>query len=405
MASIADTEHPPAERSEGFRPSMLLNDSRYRGITLQVLTMALVAYGVWWLVNNTLDNLAAQGKELSFAFLWQPSGYDIDQALIDYSSRSTNARAAVVGILNTLLVAAMGIVTATILGVLAGVARLSSNWLVARIMTVYVEVVRNVPLLIWILLSIAICSVAFPSPRAAYEPNEAVWAAFTNRGMYITVPDFLEGSWVVLAALGAGLVAAWAYRRYALREQMKDGQQRPWVKVGLALILVPPVIAFFLAGQPIALDQPALRGFNIAGGFRISVALFALWVGLSIYTAAFIAEVVRGGIQAVSKGQREAAFALGLQPGRVMSLVVLPQALRIIIPPLISQYLNLTKNSSLAIATGYFDITGTLAGITLSKTGRELECLLLLMAFYLTVSLTISAAMNVYNKRVALKER
>lgn len=405
MASVTDTGPLPEEREESFRLSMLLNDSRYRSITLQVITLALFAYGVWWLIDNTIQNFADLGKTFSFDFLWAPASYDIDQTLIDYNSRSPHWKAAVVGILNTLLVAVLGIIAATILGVIAGVARLSSNWIVARLMTVYVEVFRNVPLLIWILLAIAIYSVAFPSPRGAFEPNEELWVAFTNRGIYLTMPDFQDGAWVVMLAFLAGLVATWAFRRYAKRRQARTGELLPWVKVGLALVIVPTVAAYFLAGQPIGLDHPALRGFNMAGGFRMSGALFALWIGLSVYTGAFIAEVVRSGIQAVSKGQTEAAGALGLRPGRIMNLVVLPQALRIIIPPLISQYLNLIKNSSLALATGYYDITGTLGGVTLNQTGREMECILLLMAFYLFVSLTVSALMNVYNKSVALKER
>ena len=395
----------PDEHKEPFRIGMLLNDSRYRSITLQVIALALFLAGVVWLVLNAAANLEALGKDFNFGFLFQPASYDIGQTLIDYTSRSPHWKAAAVGLLNTLLVAVLGIIAATILGVLAGVARLSNNWIVAKLMTVYVEVFRNVPLLIWILLAIAVYSFGFPTPRAAYERGEEVWVAFTNRGIYLTWPDFQPGSWVVVAAFFAGLVAAFLFRAYARKRQLATGEQLPWVKVGLALVLVPPLVAYFLAGQPIGLDRPSLRGFNMGGGVEIQGALFALWVGLSVYTGAFIAEVVRGGIQAVSKGQREAASALGLRPNRVMNLVILPQALRIIIPPLISQYLNLIKNSSLAIATGYFDITGTLGGVTLNQTGREMECLLLLMAVYLTISLTVSFVMNIYNERVALKER
>ena len=403
---------------------MLLNDKRYRGITLQVITALALVFSVWWLVSNVAAQFDLLGKEFSFRFLRAPASYDIDQTLIPYTSRSPHWMAASVGILNTLLVAFLGIVFATILGVLIGIGRLSSNWLVARLMTVYVEVFRNVPVLIWIIISISIFTTIFPTPRDAWtlggglgtllewvtfglysgEPIGQI-ATFTNRGIRLTAPVFQEGSGPLVAVFFVSLAAAYAFYRYAKARQMRTGDQLPWVTIGLALVLIPTLATFFALGRPIGLDVPELRGFNFTGGWRVSGALFALWLGLTVYTAAFIAEVVRSGIQAVAKGQREAAFALGLPPKRVMNLIVLPQALRIIIPPLISQYLNLTKNSSLAIATGYFDITGTLGGITLNQTGKEMECLLLVMLFYLLISLSISSLMNLYNSRVALKER
>ena len=412
------------ERQAGFRPSMLLNDKRYRGITLQVLTALALAFSVWWLMSNVAAQFELLGKTFSFSFLNNPASYDIDQTLIPYTSRSPHWAAALAGVLNTLLVAFLGVVFATIIGVLVGVGRLSSNWLLARLMTVYVEIFRNVPVLIWIIISISIFTTVFPTPRQAWtlggglgslaelvtfglysgEPIGQI-ATFTNRGIRITAPVFNEGSGLLLLVLLASAVGAYFFARYAKARQMRTGEQLPWAWIALAIGLVPTVLAFFLLGRPIGFDVPNLSGFNFSGGWRVSGALFALWLGLTLYTAAFIAEVVRAGIQAVSKGQREAAFALGLPANRVMNLVVLPQALRIIIPPLISQYLNLTKNSSLAIATGYFDITGTLGGITLNQTGREMECLLLVMLFYLIISLSISSVMNVYNSRVSLKER
>ena len=415
---------PEDTKRSGFRPSMLLNDKRYRGITLQVLAALAIAFAVWWLGSNVAAKFDALGQSFSFDFLFSPASYDIDQTLIDYNSRSPHWKAAVVGILNTILVAFLGIVTATLLGVAAGVGRLSKNWLVARLMTVYVELFRNVPVLVWIIISIAIFTTVFPTPRQAWTLGGGLGSllelltfglysgdpigqivTFTNRGIRFTAPDFQPGSGVVAAVFLLSLAAAYGLYRYAMKRKMETGELMPWKRLAAVIVIVPPVLAFFVMGRPIGLDVPTLQGFNYSGGWRMSGALFALWLGLSVYTGAFIAEVVRGGIQAVSKGQTEASSALGLPAKRTMNLVILPQALRIIIPPLISQYLNLTKNSSLAIATGYFDITGTLGGITLNQTGRAMECILLLMAFYLAISLTVSASMNAYNQRVALKER
>ena len=405
MASITDTDPLPVAESGGFRPSMLLNDSRYRSVTLQVITLVLVVAGFVWLGWNAKENLEALGKDFRFDFLSQPASYDINQTLIDYTSRSPHWKAAVAGILNTFVVAILGIVTATIMGVLAGVARLSNNWIIARLMTVYVEVFRNVPLLIWILVAIALLTDVFPGPRNPWLlPGEI--GAITKRGVYLPALTFGEGSLWVVAAFVLGIVAAFLFRRWARERQMRTGQILPVVPIMLALVIIPPLVVEFIGQSTIGVSYPEANRFgNFSGGFEMSGALFALWMGLSLYTGAFIAEVVRGGIQAVSKGQREAAAALGLRPGRVMNLVVLPQALRIIIPPLISQYLNLIKNSSLAIATGYMDVTGTLGGITLNQTGREMECIILLMSFYLTVSILVSAVMNAYNKRIALTER
>ena len=401
-------------QGESFRIGMLLSDTRYRGYTIQIIALFLFMLAVAWLVDNTVKNLAALGKDFSFAFLWQPSSYDINQHLIDYDSRSSNGRAAIVGILNTLLVAVLGCITATIIGVFAGVLRLSQNWLIARLMTVYIEAVRNVPALIWILITAAVINEFFPAPRA-FRPNaEGVAEAsaylggavvLTNRGFYIPAPIFGDGSNVVLIVFLLGLVGAILFGRWAKKRQEETGQILPsgWIRLGI--IVIPTLLAFFVMGMPISLEYPELKGFNFTGGLFGRDSLIALWLALSLYTGAFIAENVRAGIMAISKGQTEAAHALGLRPGRTMRLVILPQALRVIIPPLISQYLNLTKNSSLAIAVGYMDATGTLGGITLNQTGREMECILLLMAFYLAASLLISMVMNWYNSSVKLRER
>lgn len=393
-----------------FRLSMLINDTRYRSMTFQAIALLALIVAIAYLANNLLTNLAAQGLNISYGFLGDPAGYDINQRLIEYDSQSSNARAAVVGILNTLLVAFLACIMATVFGVIAGVLRLSNNWLVAKLMSFYVEIFRNIPVLIWIIIIFTIMTAVMPAPRAfrGDEPEATMLLgafAFTNRGIYIPAPIWGPGSMVVVATFIASIVGVFAYRRYATNLLYETGRLLPMGWPSLAIFFVPTIVMFFIMGRPVSLDMPVLGGFNFQGGIQIGAPLIALWFALSIYTGAFIAENVRAGIQAVSKGQTEAASALGLRPGRVMNLVVLPQALRVIIPPLISQYLNITKNSSLAIAVGYADITATLGGITLNQTGRAIECVLLLMLFYLVISLSISAIMNVYNKTVTLKER
>jgi general L-amino acid transport system permease protein len=389
---------------ESFRLDMLWTDARYRSGFIQTIALILVMLVIAWLVDNTVRNLAALGKDFNFSFLGQPANYDINQRLIEYDSRDTNARAALVGILNTLLVAALGCVTATALGVVAGVLRLSKNWIVARLMAVYVEGFRNVPLLIWILMIAAAVNETLPAPRA-YRGLETGAFVATNRGFYVPAPVWGEGSTVVVIAFLLSIAGLWWWRRLARLRQEATGEQLPVFWVGLAILILPSLLAFFAMGRPIGLQYPELAGFNFQGGIHMRDSLVAMWLALSLYTGAFVAEIVRSGILSVSHGQTEAAYALGLRPNRTMSLIILPQALRVIVPPLISQYLNLTKNSSLAIAVGYMDATGTLGGITLNQTGREMECILLLMAFYLTVSLTISSAMNWYNSSVKLVER
>jgi general L-amino acid transport system permease protein len=389
---------------------MLINDTRYRAYTFQFIALVLLLLGIGYLISNLLANLERAGLNISWAFLGEPAGYDINQRPIDYTSQSTHARASIVGAINTLIVAFLACVSATVLGVIAGVLRLSNNWLVARLMSIYVEAFRNVPVLIWILIIFLAMSNALPQPRAFRGDNATseMWldmVAFTNRGVYIPAFENGSGSLVFWLTILASIIGVFAYRRYARNLLYSTGQMLPTGWPSLAILIVPGVIMYFLLGQPVGLERPELKGFNFQGGVHLRLSLIALWFALAIYTGAFIAENVRAGIQAISKGQTEAAAALGLRPGRIMNLVILPQALRVIIPPLISQYLNITKNSSLAIAVGYMDITGTLGGITLNQTGRAIEAILLLMLFYLTVSLTISMVMNIYNNSVKLKER
>ena len=404
MTTLTD---PPQET---FRLSMLINDTRYRSMTFQAIALLALIVAFAYLLNNLFTNLAAAGLNISYDFLGDPAGYDINQTLVEYDSQSPHSQAAIVGILNTLLVAFLACLTATVFGVVAGVLRLSKNWLVSKLMSFYVEIFRNIPVLIWIIIIFTIMTAVMPAPRAfrGDEPEATMLLgafAFTNRGVYIPAPIWGGGSIVVVLTFLASIVGVVAYRRYATNLLYATGKLLPMGWPSLAIFFVPTILMYFIMGRPITLEYPELGGFNFRGGIQIGAPLIALWFALSIYTGAFIAENVRAGIQAVSKGQTEAASALGLRPNRVMNLVVLPQALRVIIPPLISQYLNITKNSSLAIAVGYADITATLGGITLNQTGRAIECVLLLMLFYLTISLSISTVMNFYNKSVALKER
>jgi general L-amino acid transport system permease protein len=406
-----------------FRLSMLIYDTRYRSITIQVFVLALVLACGYWLVDNLIRNLAALGRGIDFRFLSDTSGYDINQRLIDYTSQNTHARAWVVGLLNTLLVAFVGCILATILGVLVGVARLSKNWVIAQLMTVYVEGFRNVPLLLWILIIYVFATEALPVPRAfgGAEPTASMvmWEsiAFTNRYIAIPAPAFDRdlgilnltyfsigvNTLVVLLQIAVSLFIISRLRKRASRIQEATGV-RPVVWWQSVLILLLPFFALKV-WLGFHLEYPVLGGFNFQGGILMNNSFFALTLALALYTSAFIAEIVRSGILAISRGQTEAAYALGLQPSRTMNLVILPQALRIIIPPLISQFLNLTKNSSLAIAIGYMDLVATLGGITLNQTGRGLEAILLVMLTYLVISLIISAVMNAYNKSVQLKER
>ncbi|MBL1437322.1 MAG: ABC transporter permease subunit [Rhodobacteraceae bacterium] len=416
----------PAGKS--FRLSMLLYDTRYRSMTIQFIMLALFVFGVFWLLNNMYTNLAAANKNPDFAFLSSTAGYDINQRLIEYTSQSTNARAWLVGLLNTLLVAFLGCILATVIGISVGVLRLSKNWIVARLMTVYIEIFRNVPVLLWIVFLNAILSETLPQPKDFKGVDAVASMSFwdtviiSNRGIFVPEPVFLSGSSIMLYVLLASIVGIFAFGRWARTDQETTGRILPTFWIKLAIFVVPTLIVYFMMGQPIDWKLPAFEGRGAIGpdgvaytkgifridadnGIHIRRSLIALCLALSLYTAAFIAEAVRAGIMAIDKGQSEAAGALGLRQNRVMSLVVLPQALRVIIPPLISQYLNLTKNSSLAIAVGYMDVAGTLGGITLNQTGRALECILLLMITYLTISLSISLVMNLYNNSVKLKER
>lgn len=510
--------------TQQFRLSQLIYDTRYRSLTIQVIAIVLLVSAGWWLVANVVSNLQALGKDFDFGFLGQTAGYDINQRLVPYDSTSVHAKAALVGILNTILVAILGCALATVVGVIAGVLRLSKNWIVNKLMSVYVEGFRNVPLLLWILLIFAVVNESSPAARAFRgDPPDATMSffnlvAFTNNGVYIPRLGWSGLAWLFIVVIIGAIIANRIFRTWARKRQERTGQIILGWPISLGIFVVPLLITFFAtslvsrsneqvlvglgASGPMSvsafaeeqgrftlcyvpdtarsvslfrkvdeagiayraneylstsraiedfknercslialpngraealtadlddtsltyavLDETVTEGWAIMprvpeitesgiprfeGGTTLRNALIALWLALALYTGAFIAEIVRGGILAVSKGQTEAAFALGLRPNWTMNLVILPQALRVIIPPLISQYLNLTKNSSLAIAVGYMDVRSTLGGITINQTGRELEGMLLLGAFYLLLSLVISSLMNIYNERVKLKER
>jgi general L-amino acid transport system permease protein len=422
MTTLTD---PP---KESFRLGMLIYDTRYRSMTIQIVALIGFLIFIGWLFNNTAQNLADLGKQPSFRFLGEPAGYDINQRLLEYNSQDTHLRATFIGLLNTLVVAVLGCITATILGVIIGVLRLSNNWVVAKLMTVYIETFRNVPVLLWIVFTMAIMIETMPPPKAFKgDTPEATMNVFdtvavTNRGIYIPEPLFSRSLGnvsvfgdsslrfdvsmdlvLLLVVLISGIYVSLRIKKRADRIQESTGVRPTTWYLRLGVVVVPLVIV--LAALGFYLGYPELKGFNFRGGTHLRNSLIALWLALSLYTAAFIAENVRAGIMAISHGQTEAAAALGLRSNKIMSLVVLPQALRVIIPPLISQYLNLTKNSSLAIAVGYMDITGTLMGITLNQTGRELETVMLGMLIYLTISLSISMVMNWYNESVKLEER
>lgn len=386
-----------------LNPAALLADARWRAVLLQGAVVAVVGGLGFVLVRATLANMEARGITTGFGFLGRTAGFDIQMTLVDYDQTSTYGRALLVALLNTLLVAVIGIVLASALGFAIGIARLSSNWLVARIAGAYVEIVRNVPLLLQLFFWYFAVLRALPGPREGLE----LFGAFhlNLRGLYLPRPLFEPAMWAVPAALAAALAAGWGIRRWARRRQRETGRPFPSFAAGLGLVVGLPALAFALAGAPVAWEFPELRGFNLRGGLQLIPEFVALVVSLTMYTAAFIAEIVRAGIQSVGRGQIEAAQSLGLRAPTALRLVVLPQALRLIIPPLTSQYLNLTKNSSLAAAIAYPDLVLVFAGTALVQTGQAVEIIAITMGVYLLLSLFVSAFMNWYNRRTALPTR
>ena len=375
----------------------------FRATVFQIMLVAgVVAFG-YYLFSNTLQNMQQRGITTGFGFLSNAAGFGILQSLIPYDETYTYGRTFFVGLLNTLLVAGLGILFATLLGFFIGVARLSHNWLVSRLATVYIEVFRNIPLLLQIMFWYFAVLRPLPAPRQSVSISDAVF--LNNRGLFFPRPVAEDGFGLVIGAFILAIVAAIVIARWAHKRQEQTGEQFASGLTALGLILGLPLLTYLLTGMPLHWDLPVLGGFNFSGGLEIIPELAALVLALSIYTAAFIAEAVRSGIQSVGHGQTEAAFALGLRPRVTLKLVIIPQAMRVIIPQLTSQYLNLTKNSSLATAIGYPDLVNVFAGTTLNQTGQAVEVIAMTMGVYLAISLTISMFMNWYNKRKQLVER
>jgi len=398
-AVTADPRYARRPPSRGF--SLSWRDPLVRNIFWQLLILGIVGFVVWWLVSNTMRNLEVRRIATGFGFLEREAGLPIGEHLIPYTPADTYARALLVGVLNTLRVAVIGAVLATLLGTVIGIARLSRNWLVARLAAVYVEVLRDLPLLLQLLFWYGLMQ-ALPGPRQALNPVEGVF--LSNRGIKFPLIVWEDAHSAALLAFVAGIAGTWLVGRALRARQFATGQRTPLWPFGLALILGLPLAVWAAMGAPFTPDMPALRGFNFRGGATISPEFAALLLGLVLYTAAFIAEIVRAGIQAIHSGQWEAAGALGLSRGDQLRLIILPQALRVIVPPMTSQYLNITKNSSLAVAIGYQDIV-SVANTTINQTGQAIEGIAIIMIVYLTISLSISAFMNWYNARIALKER
>jgi general L-amino acid transport system permease protein len=374
-----------------------------RQAVYQVVLVVLLLALFYTLVHNTAANLRKQNIASGFDFVSRTAGFDVSQSLIAFDSSMTYGRAFLVGLLNTLVVAGLGVVAATILGFVIGIARLSSNWLIARLAAVYVEVIRNIPPLLQLFFWYFAVLKALPPPRQSLA---VPGGGFLNvRGLYLPSPIAEAGFDIVLLAIPIGIAAAAAVYVWARRRQRLTGQQFPVFWTSLALIVGMPLLIHLMLGSPLSFDYPELKGFNFQGGMVLQPEFLALLLGLSIYTASYIAEIVRAGIQGVSKGQKEAALAIGLTQGQSLRLVVIPQAMRIIIPPLTSQFLNLTKNSSLAVAIGYPDLVSVWSGTVLNQTGQAVEVILVTMCVFLTISLVTSAFMNWFNRRMALVER
>jgi general L-amino acid transport system permease protein len=388
----------PARRK---RLPISLSNERLAGLFWQLVVVGIAIAVVAWLWSNAVHNLSARRISTGFAFLGREAGMPIADAWLAYSPQNTYLRAFIVGIVNTLRVAVIGIVLATVLGTMIGIARLSSNWLLSRLAAVYVEVLRDLPLLLQLLFWYVLMQ-GLPAARAAWMPIDGVY--LSNRGLVLPSIPIEEGNLWVIGTAAAGLAALYALRWRLIARQLLDGQPRPLWPYGLVLAVGLPTLVSWGLGVSWTITMPELRGFNFVGGLTLTPEYFALLVALVTYTSAFIAEIVRSGIQAVPRGQWDAAMALGLRRSFVLQHIVMPQALRVIIPPMTSQYLNLIKNSSLAVAVGYQDIV-SIANTTLNQTGQAIESIALIMLVFLTISLGISLFMNWYNARVALVER
>ncbi len=389
---------PPSVTSAGG----WLYDPKVRGIISQVLVVLLLAWGLYEIVSNTQANLQKLNQNFGFDFLGKAAGFDLSTALIQYSSDSTFGRALLVGFWNTMLVSGIGIIFATVLGFVVGVMRLSKNWVVSRAATLYIEIVRNIPLLLQIIIWYALVLKPLPGPKSAINIADTVF--ISNRGIIMPHPTFGDGAGIAGWMLVAALIGTWFFRRWAWKRQEATGEILPVWWISSAAVVIVPVLALLAAGWPLTWEFPELGGFNFKGGMTVVPEFIALLVALSIYTASFIAEIVRSGILAVSHGQTEASQSLGLDSNRTLRLVVVPQAMRVVIPPLTSQYLNLTKNSSLAVVIGYPDLMYT-TGTVNNQSGKAIEVYSIALIVYLTISLVTSLFMNWFNSRMRLVER
>jgi len=396
------TDHAAMAPSEARTLRSYVYDPRYRGIFFQVLTLLIVVVLGWWIFDNTAENLARSGTASGYGFLRGRAGFDIGQSLISYTSDSTYGRAIVVGFINTVLVAVLGIITATIVGFVVGIGRLSKNWLIAKLCTLYVEIFRNIPVLLIIFFWYKGVLDSLPQVRDSLALPFNVF--LNNRGLAFPKPVWGEGAWLIPAAFLVGIIVTIGVARWAKQRQAATGKQFHTIWTGIGLIVGLPILAFFVAGSPLTFDYPIAGRFNLTGGARILPEFVALYLALSLYTASFIAEVIRAGIRGVPKGQSEASFALGMQPAQTTRLVVVPQAMRIIIPPLTSQYLNLTKNSSLGVAIGFPELFST-TSTTLNQTGQAVEAISIMLTVYLAISIATSLFMNWFNAKMALVER
>ena len=382
--------------------SYFWNDEKTRGILYQVITAALVALLGYYLISNVQNNMEKQAIASGFGFMEKEAAFELGESIIEYSAADSYGRALVVGVLNTLKVSFIGIILTTILGTIIGIATSSSNWLVQKLATAYVELLQNIPVLLQLFFFYALFYEALPSPRQALNPFYGLF--LTNRGVDFAVPAAHEAHTYMFWAFILSCIIVFFVNRWAQKRQDETGEQFPTLWVGLGIIFGLPTVVWLVFGAPTAMDVPALKGFNFVGGFNISPEFSALLIGPVLYTAAFIAQIVRAGVQSISHGQTEAAMSIGLKQKHVLKLVIFPQALRVIVPPLTSQLLNLTKNSSLAVAIGFPDFVAV-AGTTINQTGQAVEGVALMMGVYLLFSLSTSAFMNWYNKKIAIIER